>query len=101
MITQGSEIFNLKTRTKHIVDEIEIINNEKLVFTKDVKCFPIKEVKLLKTYDEEDENLEFLKKILYKKKLNYDGYVIPKPIQKLEPQKNIFSRVWKKILSVI
>lgn len=45
MITHGTQIINEKTNTIHIVDEIEVINNETLVFTHDVKCFPLSEVK--------------------------------------------------------
>jgi hypothetical protein len=45
MISHGTQIINEKTNTIHIVDEVEVINNETLVFTQDVKCFPLSEVK--------------------------------------------------------
>jgi hypothetical protein len=61
MIRRGTQIINEKTNTIHIVDEIEVINNETLVFTQDVKCFPLSEVKkypnLEKISSEDDESL--------------------------------------------
>jgi hypothetical protein len=41
MVAIGSKVINKKTNKIHIVDEIEIINGETLIFTKDIKCFPI------------------------------------------------------------
>jgi len=64
MISHGTQIINEKTNTIHIVDEIEVINNETLVFTQDVKCFPLSEVKkypnLEKINNEDDESLALL-----------------------------------------
>jgi hypothetical protein len=48
MIVSGSKIINSITLTTHIVDDIEIINGKRLVFTTDMKCFPIEDVKNLK-----------------------------------------------------
>ena len=44
MVTIGSQIIDTKTNTFHIVDGIEVIDNKTLVFTKDLKCFPIGEI---------------------------------------------------------
>lgn len=49
MITQGTQIKNKKTNTIHVVDDIEVINHETLVFTKDLKCFPITEIEKSET----------------------------------------------------
>lgn len=51
MIIHGTQILNKKTNTIHIVDDIEVINNETLVFTKDMKCFPISEIKRIEVQD--------------------------------------------------
>ena len=64
MIGYGTQIINKKTDTIHIVDEIEVINNETLVFTQDVKCFPLSEVEkypnLEKIHSTDDESLALL-----------------------------------------
>ena len=41
MVTIGSKVINKKTNKIHIVEEIETINGETLIFTTDIKCFPI------------------------------------------------------------
>jgi hypothetical protein len=49
MISHGTRIINKKTNTTHVVDGIEVINGESLVFTKDIKCFPISEVRRIES----------------------------------------------------
>lgn len=98
MINQGSEILNIKTNTKHIVDGIEIINNEKLVFTKDVKCFPYNEVTLVTNVDEVHNSFFLIIKSISEGRMNYDGFAIPDPLPKNKAKKNIFIRIWEKIL---
>jgi chemotaxis protein CheY-P-specific phosphatase CheC len=41
MISKGSKVINIKTNKLHVVEEIEIINGETLIFTTDISCFPI------------------------------------------------------------
>jgi len=104
MITQGSKILNLKNGTIHIVDGIEIINNEKLIFTKDVKCFPYEEVKLYNSVDEVQEAFYLVLKSISEGRMKFDGYAMPDgydmpdPISKIETKKNIFTRIWEKLL---
>lgn len=64
MIGYGTQIINKRTNTVHTVDGIEVINNETLVFTQDVKCFPLSEVEkypnLEKIHSKDDESLALL-----------------------------------------
>jgi hypothetical protein len=66
MITYGTQIINERTNTIHVVDGIETINDKTLVFTQDIKCFPLSEVKIYsnlekksteKVNGEDDESL--------------------------------------------
>jgi hypothetical protein len=98
MIKQGSEILNIKTNTKHIVDGIETINNEKLIFTKDVKCFRYEEATLVLNVDEVQSSFFLITKSISEGRMNYDGFAIPDPLPKLETKKNIFTRIWEKLL---
>jgi hypothetical protein len=105
MITQGSKVLNLKTETIHIVDGIETINNEKLIFTKDVKCFPYEEVKLYNNVDEVQESFYLVLKSISEGRMKYDGYampdgyIIPDSISKIKPKKNIFQKIYNRIFS--
>jgi hypothetical protein len=105
MITQGSKVLNLKTETIHIVDGIEIINNEKLIFTKDVKCFPYEEVKLYNNVDEVQEAFYLALKSISEGRMKYDGYampdgyIIPDSISKIKTKKNIFQKIYNRIFS--
>jgi hypothetical protein len=44
-IIQGDKIFSNSSKSFHIVDGVEIIEGFTLVFTEDVKCFPINDVR--------------------------------------------------------
>ena len=46
-ITKGSKIQSNKFKTIHIVEHVEIIDDLTLVYTEDIKCFPITEVELV------------------------------------------------------
>lgn len=56
MMHYGTEIINKKTKTVHKVDDIEVINNETLVFTQDLKCFPISEIQTCNIQNSELHN---------------------------------------------
>ena len=45
----GDKISSITKKTKHIIESIETIDTTTVVFTEDVKCFPISDVK--KEYD--------------------------------------------------
>ncbi len=48
-ISIGNKIKSLSKKTTHVVESIEIFENQTVVFTEDVKCFPIEDVQ--KNYD--------------------------------------------------
>jgi len=56
-ITKGSKIQNNKFKTIHIVEHVETINDLTLVYTEDIKCFPISEVTYFSTINEKLCNL--------------------------------------------
>jgi hypothetical protein len=58
MIVPGTQIKNKKTNTIHVVDGIEAINHETLVFTTDLKCFPILEIEKLETPNSESNDYD-------------------------------------------
>ena len=58
MIVIGTQIKNKKANTIHVVDGIEVINHETLVFTTDLKCFPISEIEKLETPNSESNDYE-------------------------------------------
>ncbi len=43
-ISIGNKIKSLSKKTTHVVESIEIFENQTVVFTEDVKCFPIEDV---------------------------------------------------------
>jgi hypothetical protein len=45
----GNKIKSLSKKSTHIVESIEVIENQTVVFTEDVKCFPIEDVQ--RNYD--------------------------------------------------
>lgn len=95
MIKPGSEITHKITNATHIVDGFEIINNEKLVFTTDMKCFPINEIRI----NEDTCTVESVIYELVKSKRKIDmGLLTPPPFtpQKLS-KKNMFETIWSKI----
>jgi|694.fasta_scaffold62588_5 hypothetical protein len=56
-IIKGSKIKNNKLGTFHIVESVEIYDDVTLVYTEDVKCFPIKEIEHTVTLHEKLCNL--------------------------------------------
>ena len=56
-ITKGSKIQSNKFKTIHIVEHVETIDDLTLVYTEDIKCFPIIEVTYFSTINEKLCNL--------------------------------------------
>lgn len=91
----GSQIISVRTNTTHRVDDIETIDNKRLVFTTDLKCFPIEEVELcpVRLSTDERERLKTLTPSLFEVLENdYPHFNLP------QNKKNIFTRIWEKIL---
>jgi hypothetical protein len=96
MIESGTQIINIKRNTIHIVDGVEVINNEKLVFTTDMKCFPIKEIELFYPFQFTNKDQDALKKLsisLFEVLENDYPYFDPPKVSK----KNMFKTIWSKI----
>jgi hypothetical protein len=99
MISRGSQITNVRNNTTHIVDDIEVINGEKLIFTEDTKCFPYHECELVQNSSIEYTN--FTKNLIDNLKhseLDLGEWTPPPfvPIPKIK--KNFLKRIWDKIL---
>jgi hypothetical protein len=97
MMESGSQIVNMKRNTTHIVDDIEVIHNKTLVFTTDMKCFPIEEVELspIRLTTNERNRLKSLSPLLFEV-LEHDFPQFTPP--KIDTKKNIFVRIWEKLL---
>ena len=96
MIESGTQIINIKRNTIHIVDGVEVINNEKLVFTADMKCFPIGEIELFYSpqFTKENHNdLKTLSSSLFEVLENDYPYFDSRKV----PQKNSLEILWLKI----
>lgn len=50
MITRGNTIIHKKTKTKHIVESVDYYDDVTLIFTEDIKYFPIDDVELYKEF---------------------------------------------------
>jgi hypothetical protein len=49
-INIGDLVYNTKTKTEHLVESIELVDDDFIIFTDDIKCFPISDlVKLPKS----------------------------------------------------
>ena len=62
-ISEKNQIFNLKNKTIHFVDEILMIENQKYIFTEDLKCFPENEIKYITSYPTIDGIQKLVNKI--------------------------------------
>jgi hypothetical protein len=93
----GSQIISIRTNTAHIVDDIETIDNKRFVFTTDMKCFPIEDVELfsVRLSTDERKRLKTLTPLLFEV-LEHDFPQFTPP--KIETKKNIFTRIWEKLL---
>jgi hypothetical protein len=100
MILKGSEIVDIRYNTSHIVDDIEVINGKKLVFTEDIKCIPYTHCKLVdRSYN---TSIYFAKNTIYdlinSEREIYLGVLSPPQfIPSVKKKKNVFLRVWNKI----
>ena len=56
-ITKGSKIQSNKFKTIHIVEHVETVDDLTLVYTEDIKCFPMSEVTYFSTINEKLCNL--------------------------------------------
>jgi hypothetical protein len=91
----GSQIISVRTNTTHIVDDIETIDNKRLVFTTDMKCFPIEEVELysVRLSTDERKRLKTLTPLLFEVlEHDYPQFNLP------QNKKNIFTRIREKLL---
>ena len=93
----GSQIISIRTNTTHVVDDIEVINNKTLVFTTDMKCFPIEEVELspIRLTINERNRLKSFSPLLFEV-LEHDFPQFTPP--KIDTKKNIFVRIWEKLV---
>jgi hypothetical protein len=48
-LTIGDKIKSLSKKSTHVVESIEIVENQTVIYTEDIKCFPIEDVQ--KNYD--------------------------------------------------
>jgi hypothetical protein len=99
MISRGSQITNVRNNTTHIVDDIEVINGEKLIFTEDTKCFPYHECELVQNSSIEYTN--FTKTLIDNLKhseLDLGEWTPREFIPKPKIKKNFLKRIWDKIL---
>lgn len=48
-LIKGDKIKSVSSKTIHIIESIEVFENQTVVFTEDVKCFPIEDVE--RNYD--------------------------------------------------
>lgn len=91
----GSQIISVRTNTTHIVDDIETIDNKRLVFTTDMKCFPIEEVELysVRLSTDERKRLKTLTPLLFEVlEHDYPQFNLP------QNKKNIVTRIREKLL---
>ena len=101
MISQGTQIINKRTNTTHFVDEIEVINNETLIFTQDMKCFPISEIIVAKieespmSYSESKTIINFTNSFI--RVLHYDLPLAEKDPSYVDKLKNMFESIWSKM----
>lgn len=101
-MTRGTKIISKQTNQIHIVDEIEIINGETLIFTMDKKCFPIGQIDSLR---KENSNLntkeihrhEIIETVEFLENLHLIIDISEFPSIPY-PKKNIFSRFLDKIV---
>lgn len=100
MILKDSEIVDTRYNTTHIVDDIEVINGKKLVFTEDIKCIPYDYCKLVdRSYD---TSIYFAKNaindLINSEREIYLGVLSPPQFMiSIKKKKNVFLRVWNKI----
>lgn len=105
MILHGTQIINEKTNTIHVVDEIEVINNETLVFTQDMKCFPISEIRTVKIENiplspsESKTIINFTNSLI--QVLRFDLPYAEKEPSHIEKLKNQFLEIWLRITECI
>ena len=108
MTSPGSKIVNIKTNTTHIVDEIEVINGQKLIFTKDVKCFPyeycvpFENSKLDSIHLTHSESIVFAKHVLTElfngeREITLGEWTPPPFTPQKLAKKNMFETIWSKI----
>ena len=101
MISQGTKIINKRTNTTHLIDEIEVINNETLIFTQDMKCFPISEIMVVKngdsplSYSESERMINFTNSFI--RVLRYDLPLAEKDPSYVDKLKNMFEPIWSKM----
>jgi hypothetical protein len=102
MIAQGSKIINRKTKRTHIVDAIEVINGTTLVFTEDIKCFPIELCYELidDEIDVEYKNVDTIE-LLRDLHLFLDISEAPSIPYNPPKSKNFFTRILEKLLVVL
>lgn len=95
---KGVKIINTKTNSSHTLDGIEEINGEILVFTEDMKCFPISEIQVVKNpsqeYHTNQKNFRLDHSI-------FEMLINDFPdIDKKHLPKSLFIRIWEKVVFV-
>jgi hypothetical protein len=99
MISRGSQITNIRNNTIHVVDDIEVINGEKLIFTEDTKCFPYHECEIVQKPRTDLTNItKTLIDNLKHSELDLGEWTPREFIPKPKIRKNFLSRFWDKIL---
>lgn len=99
MITKGCQITNVINNTIHIVDDIEVINGQKLIFTEDMKCFPYHECELIQSSSMELANVtKTLIDNLKKSELDLGEWTPREFIPKPKKRKNLLFRFWDRII---
>jgi hypothetical protein len=43
-LTIGDKIKSLTKKSIHVIESIEVVDNQTVIFTEDIKCFPIEDV---------------------------------------------------------
>jgi hypothetical protein len=100
-MSKGTQIINKRTNTTHFIDEIEVINNETLIFTQDMKCFPISEIIVAKiedyplSYSESKTIINFTNSFI--QVLRYDLPLAEKNPSYIDKLKNMFEIIWSKL----
>lgn len=103
MISKGSKVINIKTNKLHVVEEIEIINGETLIFTTDISCFPIdfcqeviEESIFIRNSEYQNKEPKVLN-LLQTLHMVIDISEFPS-IPYVHEEKNLISKIWDKII---